>query len=450
MREMMAKILSFPNRFSWGSATSSYQIEGGVNEDGRKDSIWDVYANTPGNILNQDTGAVADDHYHLWKEDVAMMGNLGLNAYRFSLSWPRILPDGVGKVNQAGIVFYNRLIDELLKTGIEPLITLYHWDLPVALKNGWLHRSTVEAFEAFSALAARSFGDRVKRWITINEPFCAAFLGYELGIHAPGLKDISLALKASHHLLLAHGRAVTAVRAECPQAQLGIALNQGPYYTTSQTAENLETARHGDGKVNRWFMDPLYGRHYPLDMLRDFVKSGALLSVEPDFILSGDMEKIAEPTDFLAINYYTRTLVSSNPAERELQQNERTDMGWEIYPYGLYETLCRAHFTYKPKEIIIAENGASFADSPDAEGVVRDHRRTAYLQSHLRMVHKAIEAGVPVTGYFVWSLLDNFEWGSGFSERFGIVYVDFSTLKRTPKESAFWYSQVAKYNGFEG
>lgn len=439
----------FPDQFLWGAATSAYQIEGAIHVDGRRNSIWDVFAHTPGTILNNENGDIADDHYHRWQEDVEIMANLGLNAYRFSLAWPRILPDGTGSKNQKGIDFYNRLIDSLLSKNIEPVVTLYHWDLPAALKKGWLDRSTIDAFEAFSTLAARAFGDRVNRWMTINEPFCAAFLGYELGVHAPGIKDLSLALKASHHLLLAHGRAVAAVRAEHPQAKIGIALNQGPFHTVTATRENLDNARRGDGKVNRWFMDPLYGRQYPLDVLKDFVKCGALASIEPEFILPGDMETIAVPTDFLAINYYTRNLIASSPEERAKNLNEKTDMGWEIYPHGLYETLCRAHFDYRPKEIYIAENGASYRVGPDQTGAVMDLDRVRYLRSHLEMVQKAIEAGVPVGGYFVWSLLDNFEWGSGYSERFGIVHVDYNTQKRTPKQSAYWYGQVARRNSIE-
>ena len=305
----MTEFMKFPENFAWGTATAAYQIEGAAHEDGRKDSIWDVFARTPGKVANADNGDVTDDHYHRWKEDVALMKELGYTAYRFSLAWPRIIPDGRGKVNPAGIDFYNRLIDELLKVEIHPIVTLYHWDLPAALPDGWLNRETSFAFAEFCQVAVRAFGDRVKDWITINEPFCPSFLGYAYGRHAPGIQDLGKALLAAHHLLLAHGLAVPVVRAACPDGRVGITLNEGPFYPATRSVENLDAARHADGEFNRWFLDPLYGRHYPLDMLQDYVKAGALETIEPKFILAGDMQQIAVPTDFLALNYYTLSLI---------------------------------------------------------------------------------------------------------------------------------------------
>jgi len=448
----------FPNDFKWGTATAAFQIEGAANEDGRGQSIWDVFAKTPGKIDNGDTGDTADGHYHHWQEDIDLMRKLGYKAYRFSLSWPRILPEGTGKVNQAGLDFYSRLIDKLLDSGIHPLVTLYHWDLPAALPGGWTNRSTVTAFEEFTSVVVRSLGDRVKEWITINEPFCASFLSYLYGKHAPGQTDLHSALAASHHLLLAHGMAVSVIRSLSPDARVGITLNEGPFYPYSQSAADLSAARHGDGELNRWFLDPLYGRQYPLDMLKDYAAMGGITSLEPDFVKPGDMEKIAIPTDFLALNYYTRSIVrtdlpdgatSGHGPAMATPDEKHTEMGWEIFPFGLYETIVRAYFTYKPKEIIISENGASYSDAPDSSGRVRDERRIAYLKGHLEAIANAIKAGVPVSGYYVWSLLDNFEWSFGYAQRFGIIYVDYKTLKRYPKDSAYWYGDIARKNNLE-
>jgi len=454
----MSHFMSFPPNFAWGTATSAYQIEGAVNEGGRKPSIWDVFSHTPGCIENDDTGDVADDHYHRWKEDIKLMKDLGYKAYRFSLAWPRILPDGTGQVNQTGLDFYQHLIDELLAADIQPLVTLYHWDLPAAIPGGWLNRTTANTFADFTNIVTRAFGDRVKNWNTINEPFCASFLSYKYGRHAPGVEDTSKALIAAHHLLLAHGSAMSVIRANVKEAKAGIALNEGPVYPVTRSLQNLEAARFSDGELNRWFLDPVFGRYYPADMLRDYVKAGALKTMEPDFIHPGDMEKIAVPADFLALNYYTRNKIdtsqppeeeASHPNTKQLPEEAQTDMGWEIFPYGLFETICRAYFTYKPPEIIITENGASYSDAPDAHGRVRDIRRIEYLQAHIEAIAQAMECGVPVTGYYVWSFMDNFEWGSGYSQRFGLVYVDYKTLDRYPKDSAFWYGNVARQNGLE-
>jgi beta-glucosidase len=453
----MSQKIQFPPDFQWGTATAAYQIEGAVHEDGRGESIWDAFAHTPGKVVNGDTGDIACDHYHRWKEDIKIIKELGCKFYRFSIAWPRIIPDGRGKVNQAGIDFYNRLIDELLNNGIHPLVTLYHWDLPTALPNTWLERGVVDAFSEFTTVATRAFGDRVIDWVTINEPWCASFLSYKLGIHAPGLQDTCKAIQAAHHQLLAHGKAVSVLRSECPQAHVGIALNLSPFYPATQSLPDCEATRYGDGELARWFLDPLYGRGYPADILNDLQKSGVLKTIDLEFVSAGDMDIISVPTDFIGINYYSRNVVKAsatwpeNPVMFEHGEDksvERTEIGWEIYPKGLFEVLERVHRDYAPAEILITENGASYGDGPGIDGQVHDQKRIDYLRSHLEQVYRAIQAGIPVKGYYLWSLMDNFEWSLGYSQRFGIVHVDYQTQKRTVKDSAKWYSRVIEKNGF--
>ena len=452
----MSEFIQFPDGFQWGTSTSSYQIEGAVREGGRSESKWDVFVRQPGKIVNGDTGDVACDHYHLWKSDIALMKELGFKAYRFSLAWPRILPGGRGKVNQAGVDFYNRIIDELLEAGITPLTTLYHWDLPVSLGLDWLDRPIVEPFVDYAGVATRAFGDRVKNWVTINEPWCESHLSYSIGLHAPGLRDQSKALVAAHHLLLAHGKAIPEIRLNCPDAQVGIALNLSPHYPETPTDANLDAVRHQDGMLNRWFLDPLYGRHYPADMLSDFVRMGSLKSEEPEFIKDGDFELMAEKTDFLSINYYSRTVLRALEGQKAdpsksmalpSPADNQTEMGWEIYPDGLFEIVSRVYKEYSPARIIIAENGASYSDGPDALGKIHDDKRISYLEAHIGAIARAIKAGVPMAGYYTWSFMDNFEWSRGYSQRFGLVYVDYETQKRYPKDSAYWYGNVIKQNG---
>lgn len=445
----------FPTNFLWGTATSSYQIEGAWQADGKGESIWDRFAHTPGKIIDGSNGDMACDHYRRWQDDIALMQQLGLHAYRFSIAWPRILPQGVGAVNQRGIDFYSRLVDGLLAAGITPFVTLYHWDLPQALqeRGGWPQRATAEAFVEYTDVITRALGDRVKHWITINEPWCVSFLSHQIGEHAPGWSNWYAGLAAAHHVLLAHGWAVPVIRRNSPGAEAGITLNFTVATTASPTPENLAAVRIYDGYFNRWFLDPIYGRHYPADMVDLCLKAGFLPAQTMDFIADGDMTAIAAPTDFLGVNYYTRIVLKADAAgsafpvdDPEHATLDRTDMGWEIYPQGLYDLLGRLHFEYRAPKLYITENGASFADGPGADGKVHDTRRIDYLRAHFRKAHAAIAAGVPLAGYFVWSLLDNFEWAKGYTERFGIVWVDFTTQQRILKESALWYRQVIAEN----
>jgi beta-glucosidase len=447
----------FPTGFLWGAATASYQIEGAWNEDGRGESIWDRFSRQPGAIKDASNGDVACDHYHRWRDDVAIMKQLGLKSYRFSIAWPRILPTGRGEVNQKGLKFYSDLVDELLANDIVPFATLYHWDLPQALQDegGWAVRSTAEAYVEYADVVSRALGDRVKHWITHNEPWCASFLGYQIGEHAPGLKDWPSALAASHHLLLSHGWAVDVIRRNSPAAQVGITLNLTPAESASSSPADHEATRHFDGYFNRWFLDPLYGRGYPADMVADYTTAGHLPEGGMAWIQAGDLEAIAAPTDFLGINYYSRAVLRNNhvpEADNEPRsvfqapESEWTEMGWEVYADGLYQLLVRVQRDYNPATIYITENGASYSDSPNAEGKVHDLRRIQYLHDHLVASERAIQAGVKLGGYFAWSLMDNFEWGWGYKQRFGMVWVDYETQQRVPKDSAYWYSRVIAGN----
>ena len=445
----MSTITSFPPDFIWGAATASYQIEGAWNEDGTGESIWDRFSHTPGKIANGDTGDVASDHYHRWREDVALMKEVGLQAYRFSIAWPRLLPEGRGRANQPGLDFYDRPVDGLLEAGIEPFATLYHWDLPQALQDrgGWPARSAAEAFVEYADLASRTLGDRVTYWMTLNEPFVSAIVGYLEGRHAPGHSDLDEALAAAHHLLLAHGWAVPVIRRNSPRAQVGIALNLSPYSPASPSADDRAAAWQQDGVVNRWFLDPLSARGYPPDIVQHYGRP-------MDFVQAGDLEAIAAPLDFLGVNYYTRGVVRSSVvpeaenAPRTIFPNpERTEMGWEVYPEGLYELLGRLHFDYRFPALYVTENGAAYPDQIGADGRVDDPSRVAYLKTHFTEAAGAIVAGVPLRGYFVWSLMDNFEWAHGYSKRFGLIYVDYQTQRRVLKTSAHWYRRVIAANG---
>jgi beta-glucosidase len=440
--------ITFPKGFVWGVATAAYQIEGAWDEDGKGESIWDRFSHTPGKIANGDTGDVACDHYHRWLEDVALMKELGLHAYRFSMSWPRLLPEGRGRVNPAGLDFYGRLVDALLEAEIEPFITLYHWDLPQALQDqgGWPTRATAQAFVEYADMATHRLGDRVKHWITLNEPFVSAMVGYLEGRHAPGHSDLDEALAAAHHLLLAHGWVVPVIRRNSPGAQVGITLNLSGQTPASPSAADRAAAWQQDGVINRWFLDPLSARGYPEDIVRHYGNP-------MDFVQAADLEAIAAPLDFLGVNYYARGVVRSNVvpeaenAPRTVFPNpERTEMGWEVYPEGLYEMLGRLHFDYRFPALYVTENGAAYPDQIGPEGQVDDPLRVVFLKEHLAAAARAIAAGVPLRGYFAWSLMDNFEWAHGYSKRFGLMYVDYSTQRRVLKTSAHWYRQVIAAN----
>src|SRR5712692_969884 len=442
-------MLQFPAQFLWGTATASYQIEGAAREDGRGESIWDRFCATPGNVKNNENGDIACDHYHRYPEDVQLMKELGLNAYRFSIAWPRILPTGRGQVNAAGLDFYDRLVDTLLDAGIEPFVTLYHWDLPQVLQDqvgGWNSRETAYAFADYADIVSRRLGKRVKNWITINEPYVSAVEGHEAGVHAPGFKDSCLAWQVSHHLLLAHGLAVPLLRANgSPQTRVGITLSFTPVEPATESEEDRLLAQYGDGKSNRWFLDPIFRGGYPEDMLN-------LLPMLGDIVPKmevGDAAIIARPVDFLGVNYYYRTIIhhpaNSPPGDYEVVKPggaEYTDMGWEVYPRGLYKLLTRFHKEYAIPEMYVTENGAAFKDTVSEDGQVHDARRVSYLREHFLAAHSAIAEGVPLKGYFVWSLMDNFEWAVGYAKRFGIVYIDYPTQRRIVKDSGKWYGDV--------
>jgi beta-glucosidase len=432
---------SFPDGFIWGATTSAYQIEGAVAEDGRGPSIWDRFSTVPGKVRNGDTGAVACDFYHRHREDVSLMRELGVTAFRFSIAWPRILPEGRGRVNEAGLDFYDRLVDELLEAGIRPFPTLYHWDLPQALEDlgGWPSRPTAVAFAEYVEVVAARLGDRVTDWTTHNEPFCSSWLGYGVGLHAPGRSEPGDGLAALHHVLLSHGLAVDVLRRTCPQARVGIALDSWPVHAASDDERDLAAAARADAHRNRLCFDPVLRGEYPWEVFDRFASDG-------EFVLDRDLETIAAPLDFVGVNNYSRWVVvadhAGEPVETPPADVARTGLGWEVYPDGLGEVLTRLHRDYDVQSLYVTENGAAFPDVRGHDGEVLDPERIDYLERYLGAVAGAIEDGVPVRGYFVWSLLDNFEWTHGYSQRFGIVYVDYATLERVPKSSFRWYRSL--------
>jgi len=431
----------FPKNFIWGAATAAYQIEGAWQQDGRGESIWDRFSHTAGRVLNDDTGDVACDHYQRYREDVALMKQLNLQAYRFSIAWPRILPAGTGEVNLKGLDFYDRLVDSLLEAGITPYATLYHWDLPQALqdKGGWGNRDIVNQFADYTSIVVKHLGDRVQNWMTLNEPWVAAFLGHRSGEHAPGLRDEKLALQVSHHLLTAHGAAVDVVRAQAPGAKVGIVLSLSNIESANGTPEEMAEAEVAWQADAAWFLDPLFKGRYPATT---WAKYGALApETQP-----GDLELISRPTDFVGINYYFRVLIGANG---RVPGSEYTDMGWEVHAPGFERVLLRLNKDYELPPILITENGAAFQDEVGIDGRIHDARRINYLQTHLNAVARAIAQGVNIQGYFVWSLLDNFEWAYGYSKRFGIIHVDYASQRRTPKDSALWYAQSVTQNALE-
>lgn len=424
-------------------ATSAYQIEGARSAQGKGDSIWDRFYDQSRIPVTHEQ---ACDHYHRWEEDLDLIAGLGVDAYRFSVSWPRVIPDGDGAVNHAGLRFYERLVDGMLERGIDPWLTLYHWDLPLALqeRGGWANRETCSAFARYANVVAEALGGRVRHWITHNEPWVAAHLGHLYGVHAPGHRDWRGALAAGHHILLSHGMAVSALRELVGDADIGIALDCRPAAPRTDSEDDLAATRHFDGFRNRWFFDPIFNLGYPEDLMDVFSRQGR---VEQGLIRPGDMEVIGAPLAFLGVNYYTTVSVVAGEEETDdpeqppgrHQPEGFTEMGWAIDPDGLERYLRHLDERYHPRSIVVTENGASFSDGPDAHGEVNDRRRVEFLKGHLEAVLRARAAGAPVDGYFVWSLLDNLEWTLGFDQRFGLVWVDHNTQRRIPKRSYHWY-----------
>ncbi|GAA5181344.1 GH1 family beta-glucosidase [Rugosimonospora acidiphila] len=454
---------TFPADFLWGAATAAYQIEGAAAEDGRTASIWDTFSHTPGRVAGGDTGDVACDHYHRYRDDVDLMERMGLRSYRFSTSWSRVQPGGSGPLNQAGVDFYKRLLDELNGRGIEPWLTLYHWDLPQELEDagGWPNRDTAYRFADYAAALHLALGDRVSHWTTMNEPWCSAFLGYGSGQHAPGRGEPALTIPAAHHLMLGHGLATRAIRQQSgPPASVGITLNLYAMSAASECPEDLDATRRIDGLAHRIFLDPLLLGRYPEDVIDDVRGLSDFRHVR-----DGDLDVISAPLDLLGINYYSRYVVAAPPAGTPMagsgpsdwpgSENVRfvsrdvplTGMKWEIDAPGLVEVLRRVHDEYPELPLYVTENGAAFDDVPDAEGRVDDLDRVGFLDGHLRACYQAISEGVPLRGYFAWSLLDNFEWAWGYEKRFGMVYVDYTTQRRVFKASGAWYAQVTRRNG---
>ena len=456
----------FPGGFLWGAATAAYQIEGAATEDGKGPSIWDTFSHAPGTVYHGDTGDVACDSYHRYPEDIALLRQLGVGAYRFSLSWPRIVPKGQGTVNQAGLDYYSRLVDLLLENGITPVVTLYHWDLPQALQDafgGWASRDIVEPFGEFAAVAAQALGDRVRHWITLNEPWVVAHVGYRAGRHAPGITDPAQAVAANHHLLLAHGRAVQAIRASSPSpAQAGITLNLAVVRPTSPEAAGL--AAELEARQNGVYLGPLFEGAYPPGLTADYSPAAAGL------VKDGDLEVIREPADFLGVNFYAPQYVGTRAADGELRRGEGplrrgdiaiddhfvgvqpdgmpvTAMDWLVEPSSMHELLTRVVAPLTGDlPVYITENGSAWHDYVTQDGAVNDYERLSYLRDHLAAVRRAIADGVNVRGYFAWSLLDNFEWAEGYAKRFGLAFVDFGTQQRILKRSGQFYARVTRAN----
>jgi beta-glucosidase len=440
---------SFPADFVWGVATSAYQIEGAHNVDGRAPSIWDTFCRQAGAVDGGDTGDVACDHYHRWPEDLDLIEKVGASAYRFSVAWPRVVPGGTGPVNKKGLDFYDALVDGLLAKGITPFVTLYHWDLPQEQqdKGGWPLRDTAHAFAEYASVVATALGDRVTNWTTLNEPLCSAWLGHLEGVMAPGIKDIAAAVPASFHLHLAHGMGVQAIRSAAKLTpSVGIVNNLSPVDPATDRPDDIAAARRADGHTNRWWLDPIYGRGYPQDMVDTY-------GVEPP-VRGNDLEVIAQPLDYLGVNYYFRQVAADNPAGAgpraaavRVPDALETAMGWEVYPEGLEGILVRVADDYRPQKIYVTENGSAWTDHADADGRVDDVQRALYLESHIEACASARRRGAPVAGYFAWSLLDNFEWAYGYDKRFGLVRVDYDTQQRTIKTSGRRFADIiARHN----
>jgi beta-glucosidase len=442
----------FPAGFKWGAATASYQIEGAYNEDGKGVNIWDTFCDTPGKVQDGDTGRVACDHYHRWQDDIKLMQKLNLNAYRLSLSWARILPEGTGRIEPRGLDFYARLIDGLLEAGIDPFVTLYHWDLPQVLedKGGWANRDTAYAFAEYAGIVADKFGDRVNHWITLNEPWVAAVVGYVDGRHAPGHRSFNKGVNAAHHLLLAHGLAVPILRAKTSaDAEVGTTLSTAFGHPASDSDEDIAAAKRYNMFSNDWFLSPLFKGEYPASWLPTLESAG--LQMQAD-----DLKTISVPLDFLGVNFYIREFCR-NGTEIPIIKVDRvknegaqyTQMAWEVYPPGIRDILLYIQENYNPPKVYITENGAAFIDTLDeTTGRVPDIDRVNYYKGYIAEALKAREQGVPLAGYFAWSFMDNFEWGYGYSKRFGLIYVDYPTQRRFIKDSGLWYAQAIKDGGY--
>ena len=423
-------------KFIWGVATSAFQIEGGNTADGRGESIWDRFCQVAGNIADGSDGAVACNHYNLWEADLDLIADLNVDAYRFSISWPRVQPTGSGDWNEPGFEFYERLIHGLHERGVQCHVTLNHWDLPQALQDrgGWESDEICACFVEYAREVNRRFGDKLASICTHNEPWVIATLGHEVGNFAPGIKSRKTAMQVSHNLLKSHGAALKALRADGCHAELGIVLNMSPIYPATNSSEDVEKAKLDDGLIVRWYMDPLFKGSYPQDVLDH-------LGMDCPTYTEADMKLITQPNDFIGVNYYTRNFSSNgNPWDVESTGNLVTDMGWEVYPQGLTELLVRLHSDYRVKKFWVTENGAAFKDTME-EGVINDHDRLSYLRDHIEATARAKQLGVPVEAYFAWSLFDNFEWASGYEKRFGIYHVDYATGRRTAKASANWYKE---------
>lgn len=432
-----------PAEFAWGTATAAYQIEGGATADGKGPSTWDTFAHTPGTIERGETGDVACDHYHRWRDDLDLMQRMRLNAYRFSVAWARVQPDGRGAANDPGLDYYDQLVDGLLARGIAPYVTLFHWDLPQALQDrgGWRARDTALRFADYADLVTRRLGDRVQHWITLNEPYIVTNHGHVEGIHAPGLRDAANFFPVLHHLLLGHGLALPPIRANAPGARVGVAFSLAGIEPAGSREEQEDTAARADAYINTAALDPILRGHYPAILAAD---------IPPDLVQPGDLDSIGAPTEFVGVNYYLRLIVraapnvplygftAANPTTRT-----PTAMGWEVYPAGLDRWLRRLAGEYPARDLYVTENGVAYPDAPGPEGAVTDPRRIDYLRAHIGLALQAAADGLPVKGYFVWSFMDNFEWAVGYRPRFGLVYVDFPTQRRTIKASGHWYARLA-------
>jgi len=448
----MAK-LEFPKNFIWGIGNGAYQSEGAWNEDGRGETIWDRFCHIPGNVIDGASGDVTSDFYHRYKEDIALMKKLGIPNFRMSISWARIIPDGRGEINEKGIAFYHSVLDELIKNGIEPMVNLYMWDLPQKLQDigGWANRDVTDYFERYCRIVFKEYGSKVKRWLTLDEPFCCAFIGHYLGTYAPGLRDFNTALLASYNMLLAHGKAVKACHEIIPDAKIGIALNLSDCKSATDRKEDIEAAIRADGYRNRWFLDPIYKGTFPEDMLEWYRKQGVVIpEIRPE-----DLKIMSTSQDFLGINFYSPHYYVHDEKVWPIKLtavkvgHPVNYINWEIVPEAIYNILTRVKRDYGDIEIQITENGSCALDIVNREKKIVDDERIDYMYQHLKQINRAMREGVNVTAYYAFCFTDNLEWALGFTKRFGLVYVDFKTQERIVKESGYWYSKVIKDNGFE-